>query len=728
MMDGNQITGTAFKKTARSVQQRSDSGPSSMLKIKAMAAVMPSGVTYHDEKGRITFADKSAQNILGLPEPDLLGKTLVDPIWQMAEIDGKLLTADQTPITRALKSGEIISDVLLEIRQPETKHKRLLLVTAIPILMVDESNPKKILCQIRDVTDLLPELNHIDQRLTLLQKFWQTLRSNGFSTLALREFYEKIVQFLPNVLESPNSTHIRIKIDGQEFCTEGFATSSIVQTAPLLSKQQELGQVELHYHGDPLKNSAGLDFETDHVLINALAEWLSLNYTINELNKDLEIFKDEVLTAYDRTIEAWSAALETQDKEASGHTQRVTDLALALAKEMGFDGEDLLNIRRGALLHDIGKLSIPDEIILKPGKLTEDEFRVIKEHPKIANKWLSQIELLKPALQIPYYHHEKWDGTGYPQGLSGEDIPLVARMFAIVDVWDALISDQPYRLAMNKEEALDLIVSEAGRQFDPDVVEAFLKVISEEGYFSPSHAIKVQSFGQMRVWAQGRRITTKDWQVYAARDLFFLLINYPDGLTKEQVGLYMWPDISTDELDVRFKNTLYRLRRAVGNQVVLLKDDGYRFNQMMDYYYDAEVFATNIEKAKTENDTRQKIKYLVKAVQQYQGEYLPEVDGHWAIVEREGYRIMHIDALDELADIFFHQGEYGLALSYCEKALKEDPMDEKAHRIAMRVHAVTGNQAELVRQYENCCEALAERFSIQPSQKTQELFETLVRK
>ncbi len=189
----------------------------------------------------------------------------------------------------------------------------------------------------------------------------------------------------------------------------------------------------------------------------------------------------ELRMAYDATIEGWSRALELRDQETQGHTLRVTELTVRLAREMGIeDKEALAHIRRGALLHDIGKMGIPDSILLKPGPLTEEEQEIMKKHPVYAYEMLSPIEYLRPALDIPYCHHERWDGSGYPRGLKGEEIPLAARIFAVVDVWDALCSDRPYRNGLSREEALNYIRAQAGRLFDPRVVEAFVRLMEQE--------------------------------------------------------------------------------------------------------------------------------------------------------------------------------------------------------------------------------------------------------
>lgn len=188
-----------------------------------------------------------------------------------------------------------------------------------------------------------------------------------------------------------------------------------------------------------------------------------------------------LIQSYDTTLEGWSRAMDLRDKETAGHTQRVTDLTVGIAHAMGLDESTVVNMRRGALLHDIGKLGIPDKILLKPGKLTDEEWVIMRKHPLFAYEMLLPIDFLKSALDIPYCHHEKWDGTGYPRGLKGEEIPLAARIFAVTDVWDAMRSDRPYREGLSTEEVCDYIRSQSGKHFDPKIIEAFLGLLDAEG-------------------------------------------------------------------------------------------------------------------------------------------------------------------------------------------------------------------------------------------------------
>lgn len=198
-----------------------------------------------------------------------------------------------------------------------------------------------------------------------------------------------------------------------------------------------------------------------------------------EAEEALQRAHADLQEAYNKTIEGWVHALDLRDRETEGHTKRVTQMTVRLAQVLGLSDDEIMHIRRGALLHDMGKMGIPDEILQKPGPLTDDEWVVMRKHPGMAYQMLSQIKYLKDAIIIPYYHHERWDGSGYPHKLKGEEIPLHARLFAVVDVWDALSSDRPYRKKMPHREVVDYLKREAGRLFDPKVIEKFIPLISD---------------------------------------------------------------------------------------------------------------------------------------------------------------------------------------------------------------------------------------------------------
>lgn len=206
-----------------------------------------------------------------------------------------------------------------------------------------------------------------------------------------------------------------------------------------------------------------------------------LTEAFNTMVASLNQSQMELIKAYDSTLEGWAKALELHDSETEGHSGRVTRLTLRLAEAMGIQGEELVSIRRGSLLHDIGKMGIPDSILNKNGPLTEQELEIVRKHPIHAYNMLKDIDYLRSALEIPYCHHEKWDGTGYPRGLKGEQIPISARIFAVVDVFDALVNDRPYRRAMPQEEVIRYLQEQGGKHFDPKVVEVFMRVIRENG-------------------------------------------------------------------------------------------------------------------------------------------------------------------------------------------------------------------------------------------------------
>jgi PAS domain S-box-containing protein len=251
---------------------------------------------------------------------------------------------------------------------------------------------------------------------------------------------------------------------------EGFVA---YYCAPLMAKGQIKGVLEIFHRSPVNPDPDWLAF------LETLAGQAAIAIDSAELFDGLQRSNTELSIAYDATIEGWSRALDLRDKETEGHTERVTEMTLKLARSAGISEEDLVPIRRGALLHDIGKMAIPDSILLKPGPLDEREWEIMRQHPTQAFQLLSPIIYLRLALDIPYCHHEKWNGTGYPRGLKGDVIPLAARLFAVVDVWDALRSDRPYRAGWPEEKVIEHIQAGSGTHFDPHAVELFLRVRSE---------------------------------------------------------------------------------------------------------------------------------------------------------------------------------------------------------------------------------------------------------
>ncbi len=316
--------------------------------------------------------------------------------------------------------------------------------------------------------------------LLLLNPHLQTLEcsaDHGFRTEAIRltrvrlgeciagrAALERRIVSAPDLPREPAFSRARL-LAGEEFVAY-FAV-------PLIAKGQVKGVLEIF-------NRAPLNVGREWIeFLEALAGQAAIAIDSSQLFENLEHSNVELVLAYEATIEGWSRALDLRDKETEGHTQRVTEATVRLARAMGFTDAELVHVRRGALLHDIGKMGIPDRILLKPDKLTPEEWEVMRKHPDYAFEMLSPIAYLRPALDIPYCHHEKWDGSGYPRGLKGEQIPLSARLFALVDVWDALRSDRPYRPAWPEERVAEQIRAGVGTHFDPQAAEAFLKLIGQ---------------------------------------------------------------------------------------------------------------------------------------------------------------------------------------------------------------------------------------------------------
>ena len=241
---------------------------------------------------------------------------------------------------------------------------------------------------------------------------------------------------------------------------------------PLIAKGRVLGVLEMFHRSFLHPDTDWLDF------LGMIAGQAAIAIDNAVMFKDLQRSNVELNLAYDATIEGLSRALDLRDKETEEHTRRVTDTTVKLAVRLGVEASELVHIRRGAILHDIGKVAIPDKILLKPGPLGEEEWKIMRRHPDIAVDLLSSVEYLAPALDIPHWHHEKWDGTGYPDQLCGDKIPFSARLFAFVDVFDALTSDRPYRNAWSKGDALQYIEAQTGKHFDPGIAPEFLNLIA----------------------------------------------------------------------------------------------------------------------------------------------------------------------------------------------------------------------------------------------------------
>lgn len=297
----------------------------------------------------------------------------------------------------------------------------------------------------------------------------------GFLTLALRytrlrlgECYAGRAALERRIIDVPNL----VGYPGQLARSPLLPEEQFVAycAAPLIAKGQVRGVLEVFQRRPAARDNEWLEF------LDALAVQAAIAIDNASLFADVQRANVELTLAYDTTLEGWAQALDLRDQATEGHSRRVTEMAVRLGRALGVGEAELVHMRRGALLHDIGKIAIPDHILRKPGSLASDEEQLMRQHPVRAYTLLSPIAYLRPALDIPYCHHEKWDGSGYPRGLRGEQIPLAARIFAIVDVWDALRSDRPYRPAWGRDRALAHIREQAGSHFDPRVVEVFLEI------------------------------------------------------------------------------------------------------------------------------------------------------------------------------------------------------------------------------------------------------------
>lgn len=324
---------------------------------------------------------------------------------------------------------------------------------------------------------------HVDAASILLfdpnQNSLRYAAARGFRTIALQHTHLRQGEgYAGRAVLERKTIHIpdlvRRKTDflrSPHFATEGFVAYAVV---PLFAKGQVVGALEVFHRAPLVTNADWFGF------LEMLAGQAAIAIDNATLFDGLQRSNAELAGAYDATIEGWSRAMDLRDHETEGHTLRVTNMAVRLARQAGIREADLVHVHRGGLLHDIGKMGVPDSILLKPDRLTDDEWVIMRRHPQFAYEMLAPISYLHPALDIPYCHHEKFDGTGYPQGLKGEQIPLAARLFAVVDVWDALRSDRPYRRGWPEDKVIAHLKAGSGAHFAPEAVELFIRVRSEE--------------------------------------------------------------------------------------------------------------------------------------------------------------------------------------------------------------------------------------------------------
>lgn len=433
---------------------------------------------------RLPYLNNQAQSDPIVFRPDMLGEhqcVAAVPLIAHEQSIGALWLARKTEITEQdLKLLSAIADIAANAihritlhEQTEKQLNHLLALHQIDLAITTNFDLEDTLNII--LSHVCTELKVDAASILLLNEFdnLEYAAGLGFKTEHIKHTDLKIGDGIAGhaALKKSTASSSELELVSQDssrislITAEGFASHI---ATPLLIKGQVKGVLEVFHQSPHNPDSKWFDyFET-------LATQTMIAIENANLLKTLQVKNEELTLAYDATIEGWSRALDLRDHETEGHTQRVTEMALKLADQMGMSQADKADMRRGALLHDIGKMGVPDAILHKPGDLTEIEWKIMREHPILAYRMLSPITYLNRALDISYYHHERWDGTGYPHGLKGEEIPLAARVFAIVDVFDALTSDRPYRKAWTYEKAYQYIELQAGKHFDPEIVKVFL--------------------------------------------------------------------------------------------------------------------------------------------------------------------------------------------------------------------------------------------------------------
>jgi putative nucleotidyltransferase with HDIG domain len=384
-------------------------------------------------------------------------------------------------ITHVSKSLSTLEQIVTD--EMQSKQNQLQALMEIGSVINSSLGRKRVL---EEVMDSLIKLMRAERGFLILRDptdgKWKAETSRGIDHVNLEEEEFKVSRTIVREVAETGKPVLTTnaqqdpRFGGQESVI-AFSLRSIL-CAPLKLKDRLIGVL---YVDNRVRT--GIFQESDRSLITAFADQAAvaihnadLIEDLRQTNFQLEAANIELGIAYEATLRGWVRALDIRDKETEGHTQRVTVLTQRLARKMGVDRDALEHITRGALLHDIGKMAISDEILRKKGSLTPEERAVMQEHPVHAYKMLSPIEFLRPALDIPYCHHEKWDGTGYPRRLKGEEIPFAARIFSVIDVWDALTSERPYHKALPHFEVRGRIKADSDKHFDPRVVEAFMEL------------------------------------------------------------------------------------------------------------------------------------------------------------------------------------------------------------------------------------------------------------
>ena len=465
------LTGTGRDITEAKRQQAALA--ESEQRYRSLVDYSPEAVIVYTED-RIVYANDAAAALFAAPSPaDLLGRTIFD----LVHPDDHARTRE-----RARRSQELGQPSALADHKYVRLDGRVIDVEAVSTGIVYQGRPAGQVL-IRDVTDRKRAEEQLHASKDMLQLimdnipqliFWKDVESvylgcnRNFAQAAELSEPKEVIGLTDYDLPWPVESADGFRRDDRRIMEADKPDLHYIETQRLPDGSNSWAET----NKIPLHDSAG------HV-VGILGTYENITHR-KRSEEQIHTLNAELTQAYDATIEGWSRALDLRDQETEGHCRRVTELTIRLARVLGIDGEELVHVRRGALLHDIGKMGVPDRILLKPGPLADEEWVVMRRHPDMARDMLWPVEFLRPALDIPYCHHEKWDGTGYPCGLRGEEIPLSARLFAIVDVWDALRSDRPYRAAWPVSRVLDHVRGLSGTHFDPQVVRLFLAMMEAE--------------------------------------------------------------------------------------------------------------------------------------------------------------------------------------------------------------------------------------------------------
>ncbi|HXE97917.1 MAG TPA: HD domain-containing phosphohydrolase [Dongiaceae bacterium] len=477
---------------------------------------LPIGVIVHAPDTRIVLCNPEAEQLLGMSSEQMLDKEIRNPDRHFVREDGTRMPVDELPVDQVIATGHVLKNFVMGFNRNSDEEYRWVQVNAYPEFDNDELL-RQVVVMFTDISDIKCADERIRRHLEHLTALVEIDRAINFSFdlhLSLTTLLTHVIVQLgvdaADVLLFNPTTRMLEYVAGRGFHTkaiehtrqplgEGYAGEAaqqrIIKHIPDLEKEHDSylrkillsGENFVSYHGVPLiakgqvvgvlevfQRTQQQHDDEWHDFLKALAAQAAIAIDNVTLFDKLQRSNRELADAYNATIEGWSRALELRDNETEGHAQRVAVLTVRLARLFGLSDAELVQVRWGALLHDIGKMGIPDEILLKHETLTEAERSVMKKHTVFAYELLSPICYLRPALDIPYAHHEKWDGTGYPLGLKGEQIPLAARIFAVVDVWDALRSDRRYHASWTVEKVREHLRSLSGTHFDPHVVTVCL--------------------------------------------------------------------------------------------------------------------------------------------------------------------------------------------------------------------------------------------------------------